>query len=108
MRQLSATILAFVSEAKQTKRYYVSGIVQGVGYRFFVQRVADDLRLSGYVRNLFDGRVEVLATGTAAQLAKLRQELERGPWLSSVSEVREEAAHADWQYANGFSIDPSG
>lgn len=93
-----------MSEAKQARRYYVSGIVQGVGYRFFVQRVAGELRLSGYVKNLFDGRVEVFATGTAVQLAKLRQELERGPRLSSVSEVREEPAQADPQYKNGFVI----
>ena len=96
-----------MSEAKQAKRYYIAGIVQGVGYRFFVQRVAQDLRLSGYVKNLFDGRVEVFAAGTIAQLAKLRKELERGPRLSSVSEVREEPAQTDPQYANGFVIDQS-
>lgn len=97
-----------MSEEKQAKRYYVSGIVQGVGYRFFVQRVAQNLRLSGYVKNLFDGRVEVFAMGTAAQLATLRKELKRGPRLSSVSEVWEEPVDADPQYANGFVIDHNG
>ena len=106
-RRVSATIHGFVSEEKQAKRYYVSGTVQGVGYRFFVQRVAENLRLSGYVRNLFDGRVEVFAIGTAAQLATLRKELKRGPRLSSVSEVWEELVDADPQYANGFVIDQS-
>ena len=91
----------------QARRYYVSGTVQGVGYRFFVQRVAHSLRLSGYVKNLFDGRVEVFAMGTAAQLATLRKELKRGPRLSSVSEVWEEPADADPQYASGFVIDQS-
>ena len=94
-----------MSEEKQASRYYVSGIVQGVGYRLFAQGVAENLRLSGYVRNLFDGRVEVFAMGTASQLAKLRRELQRGPRLSSVSEVREEPAYADPRYANGFVID---
>ena len=97
-----------MSEEKQAKRYYVLGIVQGVGYRFFVQRVAQNLHLNGYVKNLFDGRVEVFAMGTAAQLARLRQELKRGPRLSSVSEVWEEPTDVDPQYANGFVIDHSG
>jgi acylphosphatase len=82
-------------------------MVQGVGYRFFAQRIAENLRLSGYVRNLYDGRVEVFAIGTAPELAKLRQELERGPRLSSVSAVQEEPAHPEAQYASGFVIDES-
>jgi len=46
---------------KQARRYFVSGLVQGVGYRYFTQDAADRLRLTGYVRNLRDGRVEVYA-----------------------------------------------
>ena len=47
------------SPEKQAKRFYVSGQVQGVGYRYFVQQVAERLGLMGYVRNLRDGRVEL-------------------------------------------------
>ncbi len=94
----------FVSDAKQAKRYFVSGLVQGVGYRFFAQRVAEKLRLGGYAKNLADGRVEVFAMGTPWQLAELKTALERGPRFSSVSEVREEIARPDPLYEKGFVI----
>jgi acylphosphatase len=93
-----------VSEPKQARRYFVSGIVQGVGFRYFTQNAAERLHLSGYTKNLPDGRVEVYAIGTPVQLAKLRSALERGPWGASVSEVREEQAAIDPNYANGFVI----
>jgi acylphosphatase len=93
-----------VSDAKQPRRYLVSGIVQGVGFRFFVQHIAERLRLSGYTRNLRDGRVEVYALGTQDQLTKLRAALERGPSGASVSEVAEEPATMEPQYAKGFVI----
>jgi acylphosphatase len=93
-----------VSDAKQAKKYFVSGIVQGVGFRYFAQHAAQKLRLSGYVRNLRDGRVEAYAIGTLEQLAGFRTTLERGPRFSNVTEVREETASLDLQYANEFSI----
>ncbi len=79
-------------------------MVQGVGYRFFAQAAAEKLRVSGYVRNLWDGRVEVFAMGTPQQHAELRAMLERGPRLSSVSKVQEEPARPDPQYERGFFI----
>jgi acylphosphatase len=79
-------------------------MVQGVGFRYFTQDVAERLHLSGYARNLRDGRVEVYASGTLEQLAKLRSALERGPGGSSVSEVTEHQAAADPRYTNGFVI----
>jgi len=100
----SATIYRFVSEPKQARRYFVSGIVQGVGFRYFAQRAAERLHVGGYTKNLPDGRVEVYAIGTAEQLAKLRSVLERGPWGASVSEVKEEDAPVDSNYADGFGI----
>jgi len=77
-----------------------------VGFRFFAQREAEKLRLGGYVRNLLDGRVEVLATGSPAQLDQLKRALERGPRFSSVSLVREEDAQDDRRYEKGFVIEP--
>jgi acylphosphatase len=106
MREVSATIPKFVSDEKQSRRYFVSGIVQGVGFRFFAQREAAKLRVGGYARNLFDGRVEVLAIGMPAQLDEMKSALERGPRFSSVSGVREEAAHHDRRYEKGFVIEP--
>jgi acylphosphatase len=93
-----------VSEPKQAKRYFVSGIVQGVGFRYFTQHAAERLRLTGYAKNLPDGRVEIYAIGTAERLAKLRSALERGPWGASVSEVKEEEAAIDSNCAGGFVI----
>jgi acylphosphatase len=79
-------------------------MVQGVGFRFYVQRAAVKLGLNGYVRNLRDGRVEVYAFGTEEQLAAIRPALERGPRFSSVTEVREEPAQADPEYTKDFII----
>lgn len=94
----------FVSDGKQAKRYFISGTVQGVGYRYFTQHAGAKLGIGGYVRNKADGRVEVFAIGTAQQLTELRTILERGPRLSSVSQVREETAAFDSQYENQFVI----
>jgi acylphosphatase len=106
MQELSATIPKFVCDEKQTRRYFVSGIVQGVGFRFFVQREAEKLRVGGYARNLHDGRVEVLAVGSPAQLEAMKRALERGPRFSTVSGVREEEAQANPLHENGFVIEP--
>ena len=57
----------------------VSGIVQGVGFRWFVREKARRLGLSGWVRNLPDGSVEVIAAGDDGQLQLLKEELRRGP-----------------------------
>jgi acylphosphatase len=94
-----------VHEEQNAKRYYVSGMVQGVGYRYFVERAAKHLELAGYVRNLRDGRVEAYAIGPAAALTVLRQTLERGPKGSSVTGVTEEDATIEQQYADAFAIE---
>jgi len=82
-------------------------MVQGVGYRFYAQAAADQLGVSGFVRNRRDGRVEVFAMATPQQHTELRAMLERGPSFSSVTEVLEEAAAHDLQYEGGFVINPS-
>ena len=87
------------------KRYYISGIVQGVGYRYFAQRVALRLEIAGYAKNLRDGRVEVYAIGSAEALEALRVELARGPVGASVSNVAERDAGHDARFARGFSIE---
>jgi len=82
-------------------------MVQGVGFRFFTQRAAETLRLSGFVRNLLDGRVEVFAIGTVEQHRELRRLLERGPLGSGVTEVLEEPAPVEPQYDGSFVINPT-
>lgn len=87
------------------RRFYVSGTVQGVGYRYFVQRVATGLGVNGYAKNLRDGRVEVYAIGQEKHLADLRRQLGRGPVSASVSDVSEEDAAVVTKYEHGFSIE---
>ena len=68
-------------------RAIVTGRVQGVGYRYFVQRVAVPLGLVGNVRNLSDGSVEVIASGTRSSLEQLIRQLREGPSASRVEAV---------------------
>jgi acylphosphatase len=97
--------LQTVTNEAQARRYLVSGRVQGVGFRNFVEHTAEKIGLDGYVRNRRDGHVEVLAIGTAEQLSKLRAELQRGPLMSRVSEVAEEPAALEPKYHGNFIIE---
>jgi acylphosphatase len=74
----------------------VEGRVQGVGFRYFVEEVAVNLGLSGWVRNRWDGSVEVTAEGERTALEKLTIALQRGPRASSVTKVE-----IEWQEATG-------
>jgi acylphosphatase len=75
-----------MSEKKQIHAL-VSGRVQGVGYRYFVQKRATRLQLVGQVRNLGDGRVEVVAEGDEHDLQQLIQQLQQGPSFGYVQNV---------------------
>jgi acylphosphatase len=89
----------------QAKRFFVSGRVQGVGFRFFAERTAASLGVSGYARNLFDGRVEVYAIASAEQMDALRNALLRGPRMAAVHRVDEQDAEFLKEFANVFSIE---
>jgi acylphosphatase len=93
-----------MSQDPIARRYLVSGVVQGVGFRYFTQDEAERLRLAGFVRNLRDGRVEVYAIGAPEKLAQLRVLLERGPRGAMVQTVAEEPAALQTQFAKEFSI----
>jgi len=71
----------------QARRFVVRGRVQGVGFRWFVEREAAILQVAGWVRNNSDGTVEVLAQGTRDQLAGLRSRLQEGPRAARVDDV---------------------
>ena len=73
----------------ERRRVHYAGRVQGVGFRFTAQRLAQGFDVCGYVRNLPDARVEVYAIGTPDQLANLRATLQRGPRFARVSQVQE-------------------
>jgi acylphosphatase len=96
-----------LAPARIARTYYVSGTVQGVGYRYFAQKISMRLGLVGYVKNLGDGRVEVYAIGEREQLVALKKELERGPRAASVAEVAEEETEVEEKYAHGFTIEHS-
>ncbi len=74
----------------------VEGRVQGVGFRYFVQEAAVALELTGWVRNRWEGTVEVLAEGDKASLDDLVRALRRGPRSGNVTHLQE-----DWQPASG-------
>src|SRR6202142_4790200 len=76
-------------KATQARRFLVRGRVQGVGFRWFVEREAHILGIAGWVRNNPDSSVEVLAMGTSAQLAGLRSRLREGPRAARVDDVAE-------------------
>jgi acylphosphatase len=78
------------------RKFFVGGEVQGVGYRFFAQRAAARHQVTGYVKNLDDGRVEVLVEGPAQQVEAFKHELATGPRFSSVD------------YMEELHLDPSG
>jgi acylphosphatase len=66
---------------------YVSGVVQGVGFRYFTRRVAREMGIKGYVKNLPDGRVYIIAVGEDAMLDKFISAIKKGPRLSVVKKV---------------------
>ena len=87
------------------RRYNVSGRVQGVGFRNYVENVAEKIGVSGYVRNRRDGRVEVFAMGSPEELKQLRVALERGPMMSRVDGVAEEPDKLERRYLGNFVIE---
>lgn len=86
------------NDVKLTAR--VSGRVQGVGYRFFVRREAAARGLRGFVRNLMDGRVEVVAEGPRPDLDALLAALERGPSAAEIDSVDVAWDSADGAYSS--------
>ena len=85
----------------------ISGAVQGVGFRWFVQRLAARLELDGWVANLTDGTVEVLAEGTRARLDALLAAVRQGPPSAMVRNVEARWSSASG-VAQGFSIRSGG
>jgi acylphosphatase len=73
---------------ERTVHVMITGIVQGVGYRAFVERQATSLGLCGWVRNRKDGSVEAIFSGEAASVDAILTACGRGPRLAIVEEVR--------------------
>jgi len=86
----------------EAKRWYVSGRVQGVGFRYFAQAKATELDLHGWARNLDDGRVEIYAIGHADRLNDLAAALHIGPRSADVRGVEEKEDVVET--LSGFSV----
>jgi acylphosphatase len=84
--------MAPTEKVTEARRFLVRGRVQGVGYRWFVEREAHILGIAGWVRNNADSSVEVLAMGTREQLSGLRSRLQEGPRAARVDDVQESNA----------------
>jgi acylphosphatase len=82
-------VLSTTEKATEARRFLVRGRVQGVGFRWFVEREAHILGVAGWVRNNADGSVEILAQGTRDQLSGLRSRLRQGPRAARVDGVEE-------------------
>ena len=89
-------------DSLQARRYYITGRVQGVGFRWFVEKHAVEVGVRGYTSNLDDGRVEVYAIGTPQQHDELLGWLHRGPAMSEVRNIASE--EAAMEKVSGFRI----
>ena len=74
---------------KTARKFTISGEVQGVGYRFFAQRAAARHQVTGYVRNLPDGRVEAIAEGPLDSVEAFKHDLATGPAFAQVENMEE-------------------
>ena len=74
---------------KQSIHMIVEGRVQGVGFRWFTERLANQLGVVGYVKNLIDGNVEVYAEGDEETLLLFRDRVSKGPNFSYVTNISE-------------------
>jgi acylphosphatase len=86
--------------AQVARRYLISGVVQGVGYRAFAERSARQLGVTGWARNQDDGGVEVHANGTVEQLDDFEARLRQGPRWAQVRAV--EVSEAAVSHETGF------
>ncbi len=94
-----------VDRSPIARQFFISGDVQGVGYRFFAQRASARHQVVGYVKNLDDGRVEVLAEGPARNVEAFKHDLLTGPRFSSVDHIEEINLDPTGSYSS-FRIEP--
>ncbi len=90
--------------ATQARHIIVHGRVQGVGFRFFVQHVAERLGLYGTVRNCEDGTVEIVVEGNPMRIADFVRHVEKGPSMARVIRLDIHEIPADGNYST-FEIE---
>ena len=89
---------------RTSRRFLISGRVQGVGFRYFVQSVAIRESLSGWVRNLDDGRVETAAVGNDDAVDRFELAIRQGPPGAHVDAVAVDHTFPMSEHAKGFHI----
>ncbi len=87
----------------RTKRFLISGRVQGVGFRYFTWRKMQDLPLKGFVRNLADGRVEIVVQGEEQALKALEKWLPYGVPTAKVQSIQQESLEGTEEFTQ-FSV----
>ena len=103
LRAEPARLLLEMDSQKASLKARVIGRVQGVGFRFFTERVAEEMGVSGYVMNCTDGSVEVMAEGERNTLQELLWQLNQGPRGARVERV-EETWGAHTGRFSGFAV----
>jgi len=99
-----STAFAASEKAPLRKHWFVSGRVQGVSFRAFTYENATDLKMTGWMRNLTDGRVEIVAEGTAKAIDALLEKVKKGPEGSRVDGVKESSVDEKEKLADHFQI----
>ena len=89
-----------MTTTKAAWKFFISGEVQGVGYRFFAQRAAARHQVQGHVKNCADGTVEVIAEGSAGEVEEFKKDLVTGPQWSRVAQVEETNIEPTGLYAS--------
>ncbi|MBI2031696.1 MAG: acylphosphatase [Candidatus Levybacteria bacterium] len=84
-------------------KVFISGFVQGVGFRQHIKKKARSLGLTGWIRNLQDGRVEALFSGSREKIEEVISECNKGPFLAEIKNVTVEWVDLDEEYT-GFKI----
>ncbi len=96
-----------MSAGRHIKQFRIFGRVQGVGFRYFVAAAADDLGLSGWVRNRIDGSVEVRAEGAEDAVSALLAACGEGPCAAAVARIEFEDPPPAASPASGFRMLPT-
>lgn len=81
------------------RKFLISGLVQGVGFRYFTQRSAARHQVLGYVRNLEDGRVEAVAQGNEKSVKDFLEDLNAGPTFARVEDIEETVLEPDGSFS---------
>ncbi|AIJ30199.1 MULTISPECIES: acylphosphatase [Borreliella] len=88
------------------QQYFISGKVQGVGFRFFTEQIANNMRLKGFVKNLNDGRVEIVVFfNTKEQMKKFEKLLKNGNKYSNIENIEKQTLDENYPFQfNNFKI----